>query len=562
MYNFVPKRFSFSMNNSNLTLAIYGIQDLSEDPCPVYVHDHNLTLYENGEIIKHLALERHTRLKYDSRLPGYLYRLLKQEKMLGIRNMDLVFVDNLIGRAFISKEGQIRFEGPLNEGLAGMPEKGYGYFLDKTTDAWVVNHELAHVFSNLPFHGPFKENSLHVHFDGGASKSNFSAWIFREGRLRLLEYHWDLDYLASFFNSNALTFSLVGARREDQNSMPGKFMGYAAYGNYDSKIGFWLEENNYFTGIWGRRKFFFDRVRKDWKKDIGSFDLKHPFLQDIAATFQHIFQRELLKKMEKLKAATGAECLYYSGGSALNIKTNAALLNSGLFRQVFIPPCTNDSGLSIGAGALVEWLKQGYVKHKSPFLNNWFLNVPEVEYSDTDISRIAGILYEGKAVAVINGYGETGPRALGNRSILARADSLHLSDYVSRELKQREWYRPLAPVMLESHLPYFTEDIGAPRLSRYMLTEFNIRPERINELKGVVHVDGTSRIQSLAERAENPFLYDLLKMLEEHYKIRALINTSFNSKGKPLVHTEQDALDETRRMGIKYLVVNGVLKEV
>jgi len=542
-------------------LAIYGIQDLSDDPFPTYVHDHNLTLYKYGDIERYLSLERHSRFKYDSRLPAFLYRILKQEKVLGIPNMDLVFVDNVIGRAFISREGNIRFEAPVNSGLSVMPEEGQGYFLDKSIRAYVVNHELAHVFSNLPFHGPFKENSLHVHFDGGASKSNFSAWIYRDGCIRLLEYHWDLDHLASFFNANALTFSIVGSGREDQNSMPGKFMGYAAYGNYDPKIELWLKENDYFKDIWGKRKIFFDRVSNDWNRDLHSFDRKDPFLQDIAATFQHIFQRELLKKMEKLKENTGAEYLYYSGGSALNIKTNAALVNGGLFRDIFIPPCTNDSGLSIGAGALVEWLKHGYVKQQSPFLNNWFLEARETICSEDDLARIAKILYEGEVIAVMNGYGETGPRALGNRSILARADSRELANYVSQNLKQREWYRPLAPVMQEKHLHHFTNESGPTSLSKYMLTEFKIRSESFAEIEGAVHVDGTSRIQTLSAREENPFLYDLLDILEAQYGIRVLLNTSFNSKGMPLVHTREDAFEEAGKMGIKYLVINGKLEE-
>ncbi len=562
MSNFVIQWFSFSMNSKNLTLAIYGIQDLSSGPWPAYVHDHNLALYKDGDLVKYLALERHTRNKYDSRLPSYIYPLLKQEKILGITNLDLVFVDNVIGRAFISREGHIRFEGPMNDGLSAMPEKGRGYFLDKHIEAYVVNHELAHVFSNLPFYGPFRENSLHVHFDGGASKSNFSAWIFRNGELRLLEYHWDLDDLASFFNANALSFSLVKASRENQNSMPGKFMGYAAYGSYDSRIESWLKRHDYFKDIWGNKKMFFERVRKDWNRDLQDFNLNDSFLQNIAATFQYIFQRELMKKMKELKQLTGAAYLYYSGGSALNIKANAALANSGLFREVFVPPCTNDSGLSIGAGAFVEWLKHGSVQPQSPYLNNWLLNTPVMKHSEDDLKTISKLLFEGEVVAVINGYGEAGPRALGNRSIIARADSKKLSDYVSRGLKQREWYRPVAPVMLGKNLPWFTESLSSGVLSQYMLTEFHIHSDRINELEGVVHVDGTSRIQTINNRTENPFLYDLLVMIETQYDLKALLNTSFNSKGNPLVHTEEDAVEEARSMSINHLVINGKLSKL
>jgi carbamoyltransferase len=550
------------MKKNNLTLALYGIQDLWNSVFPVYLHDHNLTVYRNGEILNYLALERYTRAKYDSRLPIYLYHLLKEGKLLGIKGIDLVFVDSVIGRSFISRQGNIRFEAPLNSELNNRPERGEAYYLDKKREAWTVNHELAHVFTNLPFYGPFKENSLHVHFDGGASKSNFSAWHFTEGKLNLVEYHWDLQWLSSLFNANALTFSLVGAKQENQNSMPGKFMGYAAYGRYHSEIEKWLKANDFFKDIWGRKKYFFDRLYQDWGKNLRNFDQNDPFLQDIAATIQNIFIRELLNKLSSLQRSTGAEYLYYTGGSALNIKANTSILKSGLFRDVFIPPCANDAGLSLGAGALVEWIKHGSVRKQNPYLNNWFLNDYQIKYTWGDLSQVARHLYEGKVVAVINGNGEVGPRALGNRSILARADSEELSRYVSRKLKQREWYRPVAPVMLEKNLSHFTSFNFSTRLSKYMLMDFEILQESVSEIKGAVHVDGTSRIQTISEYSQNPFLFDLLSLLEKDYGLRVLLNTSFNAKGRPVVHTIKDAYDEAGKMGISYLVVNGRFRRV
>ena len=109
---------------------------------------------------------------------------------------------------------------------------------------------------------------------------------------------------------------------------------------------------------------------------------------------------------------------------------------------------------------------------------------------------------------------------------------------------------------------YFTGKKEVPRISRYMLMEFDIKPERVKELAGVVHVDGTSRIQTLASRDENPFLYDLLHVLQKHYGIRALLNTSFNAKGKPLVHTRADAMQEAREMGMEHFIFNGRLVKI
>ena len=550
------------MDPRKKTLAIYGIRDIDDKPFPVMIHDHNISLFQNGSILKNIQLERVTRRKYDYRLPEYLNELLRQEKLLGQSDFDLVFVDHVYGRAFQNNKGNIRFEAPLNNKLRTQPELGVCYFIDGIKEAYAINHELAHVFSNLPFTGEFRENSLHVHFDGGASKSNFSAWVFKGGKMHLVEYHWDLKYLSSLFNANALNFSIIGAKKHDQNSMPGKYMGFASYGEYDSKIEQWLKENNFFHSIWKNKQLFFNQLKKDWNVDLKSFDQKNCFIQNITATIQHIFERELIHKLKELKTQTQAEYLYYSGGSALNIKANTHLIKSKLFNDVFVPPCTNDSGLSIGAGAFVEWKKHGKVNIHSPYLNNWGLNSGDYSFDNTHIEAVASCLLSGKVVGVCNGFGESGPRALGNRSILALANSKQLADYVSMKLKGREWYRPIAPVMLLKNFEYLTGEQNNYSLAKYMLMDFQIIPEKQKEIEGVVHVDGTSRIQIIEERTQNPYIFDLLTYLDKAKGIKALINTSFNAKGRPIVHTEKDALKESKEMGLDFVVLNGKLVSV
>jgi carbamoyltransferase len=550
------------MKKRNKTLAVYGIHDVDNKAYPVMIHDHNVSLLHNGEILKHIQLERITRKKYDHRLPFYLYELLAKEDMLGDEETDLVFVDHVIGRAFQNNRGNIRFEAPLTNELKNIPEAGICYYLDRRKEAYAVNHELAHVYSNLPFTGEFTENSLHVHFDGGASKSNFSAWVFKNGRMNLLEHHWDLNYLSSLFNSNALNFSIIGAKQPDQNSMPGKFMGYASYGTYDPRIEHWLKRNDYFQSIWKNKQYFFYKLKEDWNITLKSFDQRNEFIQNIAATVQHIFQRQLFYKLKELKDRTQAKYLYYSGGSALNIKANTYLCESGLFKDIYIPPCTNDSGLSIGAGALVEWMKHGKVKKHGPYLNNWQLKEQPISYDQGVIEAVSAHLLKGRVIGVCNGFGESGPRALGNRSILALAGLKEKADYVSRSLKGREWYRPIAPVMLSKNLEHFTDSTEFSSLAKYMLRDFHIKPEKTKEIEGVVHVDGTSRVQVIEERVENPFIYDLLTYLDQNHQVKALINTSFNAKGRPIVHSEQDALEEAKEMGLELVVLNGRLMQL
>ena len=543
------------MNGEKATLGIYGIQDRLDTKYPQYVHDHNLALIENGSVKKYLQLERVSGIKRDNKLYYHLPQLIKESKLVNA-DFDVVFVDNVVGRAFISSNGQIRFEAPPSYRLTKDYEKGKLWWFDREIDGYVLNHELAHIFSCLPFFGDFKENSLLVHFDGGASLSNFSAWIYKMGKIVPVEHHWELKNFTSLYNANALTFGIMGATIEDQNSVPGKLMGYAALGSYNEEIDFWLRQNNWFEDSWGKRSVFFEKVKADFGLDLKSFDQHNTFLQDVVATIQELFMRETLLKLDDLNTLTGCKNLYYTGGCALNIHANSAIVESQLFDNVFIPPCPDDSGLALGAAAFGEWKKGNTVKKHSPFLNNWGIDSPAFDYTTEDVRQVAMLIIEGKVVGICNGYGEAGPRALGNRSLLSLPTKA-LAHKVSVEHKQREWYRPVAPVMLDKNAAYFTGQKTVHPLTRYMLLDLKIPEEKQHEIPGVIHANGTARIQTISSKEENPFLFELLSFLDEQHNIKALINTSFNAKGEPIVHTANDAITAARKMGIDAVVVNG-----
>ena len=546
------------MDPAKATLAIYGIQDRDEYEHPFYVHDHNLCLMQNGKVRDFLQLERITRRKRDNRLHELLPTILRGKKLPG-EPFDVVFVDNVVGRAFLSRQGNVRFEAPLSRQLACGAEAGRCWWFGREVSAWALNHELAHLFSCLPFFGMFKENSLLVHFDGGASLSNFSAWLFKEGKLINLLAHWDYRYLTSIFNANALVFGVIGAKMAEQNSVPGKMMGLAGHGRYREELEHWLRNHRFFEDIWGKKSIFFRQVQKDWHIELKSFDQKHPFILDCMATLHELFVRETVRIFKDLQQQTGARQLYYAGGCALNIVANTRIVREKLFDEVYIPPCTEDSGLALGAAAFVEWKKHGRVERHSSYLNNWDLPGGGMNFTWEDVDDVARVLSDGRVLGVCNGFGEAGPRALGNRSLLCLADKKSLARKVSMECKGREWYRPVAPVMLEKNARYFTGQDSIHPLSRYMLLDFDILPERQAELAGAVHVDGTSRIQTLFVREDNPWLWDLLTRLDERYRVKALINTSFNRRGEPIVHTPEDALAAAREMKIDGVVINAKL---
>lgn len=548
------------MNEGKATLGIYAIQDRLDTTCPQYVHDHNLALSEDGTIKKFLQLERITGIKRDNKLYVHLPQIIKDAGMEN-SDFDVVFVDNMVGRSFISANGQIRFEAPLNFRLTKEIEKGKLWWFDREIDGYVLNHELAHIFSCLPFYGEFEENSLLVHFDGGASLSNFSAWMYRMGKIIPVEHHWELKNFTSLYNANALTFGIIGATIEEQNSVPEKLMGFAALGNYNEDIDFWLRQNNWFENIWGKQSHFFEKAKADFGIDLKSFDQRNTFLQDIAATVQELFMREILLKLDDLFTLTGCKNLYYTGSCALNIHTNSAIVESHLFDNVFIPPCPDDSGLAIGAAAYGEWKKEHTFKRHTPFLNNWGIENNQTNYSNDDLNQAAQLLIEGKVIGVSNGWGEVGSRALGNRSLLALPTKA-LANKVSVDHKQREWYRPVVPVMLEKNACYFTGQTTIHQLTRYMLLDIKIPENKQQEIPGVIHANGTARIQTIFSKEDNPYLYDLLILLDEKHGVKALINTSFNTKGYPMVHTEEEALKAASEMGIDAVVVNGGIKLV
>jgi len=161
------------------TLSIYGIQDRFSG-LPFHVHDHNICLMQDGEIITYLQLERYTRQKYDNRLPAFIEEIIDNKIIDLPDEFDLVNVNSFVGSCFISKNGRLRFESNKPQEITSGTFKANAYFQkDKQVgleiNSYLVSHELAHIASNMPFFGEFKENSLLVHFDGGASLGNFSA---------------------------------------------------------------------------------------------------------------------------------------------------------------------------------------------------------------------------------------------------------------------------------------------------------------------------------------------------------------------------------------------------
>jgi len=545
-----------------ITVGLYGIADPAPGPRPNFTHDHGIALVRDGRVITVVQLERYTGLKYDNRLPDYICELLSRYLPAG-EPVRFASVNSFAGSTFASRDGNLRIEPEehveVSDALAPAQVRWRPDGVSRRhADGWVVCHELAHLASLLPFVGRFEPGSLLAHIDGGASESACSFWTTDGERLRLLESSWPrLKTPVNNFNASPLVRAILGLSPADHLAMPGKLMGYAGHGAPDGATTRWLADHGWFSEYEGREAAILDAVNHHFGTRYGHFDLRLREFKTIAACIQASFEEEVTSAIAEAQRRTGAHTLYLAGGAALNIPTNARL--ERLFEQVHVPPCTNDSGLALGAAAWVEYLDRHELPIHGPFLNTF--DVPTEPPTSADVARAARLLADGKIIGVCTGAAEIGPRALGHRSLLARADSAPLRRRLSEVIKRREWYRPVAPVLCEeSARELLGEDVVRSPLSRYMLGAYPVRPGSKAPLSGVLHEDGTVRPQVVrADDEDNHLLHDLLSMLLHDHGVAALVNTSFNGAGRPIVHRRDEAAATARAMKLDALMVDGSL---
>ena len=308
----------------------------------------------------------------------------------------------------------------------------------------------------------------------------------------------------------------------------------------------------------GRMEKLFGQPRKP-HSEITKRDM------DLAYAMQHRFEQIVFHLLNRLYAHVPVDHLAIAGGCALNSVANGKLFDMTPFRRTYIQPAAGDEGLAIGA-ALHTYhsvLKQTR-RHE---LNNAYLGP---EFSDSRIQRAlesAGLEYRpmersallvtvaeqiaaGNVVGWFQGRMEWGPRALGNRSIVAHPGLPNMKDILNARIKHREWFRPFAPsIMAEYQNEYFEHDHPSP----FMLHVYKIRPEKRQALCAVNHVDDTGRLQTVT-REENPLYYDLISAFHRKTGIPVILNTSFN-ENEPIVCTPEEAIDCFQRTRMDVLAI-------
>ena len=333
-----------------------------------------------------------------------------------------------------------------------------------------------------------------------------SIWVGNGDKITAIEKH---NYPFSFGLFYSAFTQLVGLKPNEEEYI---MMGMAAYGDpykYLDKV------EKYFSAI-NNQKYNFHKGIDDWGQEITEVDKF-----DIAASAQMVYERRLLEFMKYAKEKTGKKNLVFMGGCALNASANTLLW--GLFDMIWIMPNPGDAGSSLGAAAA---LYGKHVEWEGPYLGH------DLGGKYPVIPILAG-LFKDKIVAVATGRAEYGPRALGNRSILADPRDPDIKDKVNL-IKKRELFRPFAPVVMEEYAhEWFDMDYTSPYMQ---YTPVCRKPDII---PSVVHADGTSRVQTVNAK-QHPGLYEVLRMFHQSTGVPVLLNTSLNIKGQPLLNDEND----------------------
>ena len=308
------------------------------------------------------------------------------------------------------------------------------------------------------------------------------------------------------------------------------------------------------AGLSRAKEFYeFDKLSQRTKRVPELLKQHH----DLAASVQKYLEEELLSLVLRAKEMTGSSNLCMAGGVAMNCVANSIVENSGIFQNIHLQPACEDNGIAIGS-ALAHQGEQ--VEFQSPYLGPAFnddeiakilsLNGIVSELSDDISEDAAHLLAEGNIIGWFQGGLEYGPRALGNRSIIAHPTIKGMHKKVSAA-KRRELWRPFGPSVLNKSGPMLFDNFVP---SPYMLRSFSVKPEWREKLTAVVHVDGSTRPQTVTD-SSNPRYYKLISNFAKLTGIPAILNTSFNDDREPIVCTPDDALKTFYTTGLDVLVL-------
>jgi len=573
------------MNKKQIYLGIAGVNS----------HDSAAALIINGDIIAAAEEERFTRVKHTGSFPYHSIEYCLREAGITQNDVDCVayFMNpklRLIPTLkFNVATAYSRFIHILNhQGIQGVINSAQKAW--EVEQAIVIGHRLTKDYARK------YENAKFVavdHHDAHAA-SAFYASPFQNSSVLTVDLvgEWDTT---RFYKGNGNTIEKMASIQFPHslgklyqmftkflgfapNSDEYKVMGLAAYGtnrlvNYFERL-YSLTPDGLFK-LNNDKLLFCKGIRPEWDErivdELGQPRQKDDQLtqnhKDIAFALQHSAEQILLHLVKNVVQRSGDRKICIAGGVALNALANQRIRESGLVDEIFIQPASHDAGTAIGAAlhcffhdnpnAERHEMTTSYLgpKYSNTELELVVENSPFVKTEGNQaIKQTIDSLITGKVVGLFQGRMEFGPRALGNRSILADPRTAEMKEKMNAKVKFREDFRPFAPVVLEERVrDYFALGINSP----FMTQTFTATDRAWKEIPATIHQDGTARIQTVS-KVSNPLLYKIIQLFETETGVPVLMNTSFNVAGEPIVCSPKDALNTFTHSGIDCLLMEDI----
>jgi len=580
-----------------------------------YYHDSSAVLLKDGKIVAASDEERFSRIKHDSSFPENAIEFCLNYTNITSKDLDYVvfhekpFIkfERIIKSVLVTYPKSAKLFSDLSKNW--LKEKLWiklkiSEFLNIPEDRILFSkHHLSHAASSF-FCSPFKEAAF-LTIDGvgewatttlGVGKSNFEE--DNKNNLTILK---TIDFPHSIGLLYSVFTAFLGFK---VNNGEYKVMGMSAYGkpNYQDKIyklidlnkdgSFKLNMkyfsyhystkysfNNNFIKLFGKprekdQKFILNKNNEETISDIGMEDGKR--FADIAASIQRVTEDALIKIANHLHAITNQDNLCLAGGVSLNCVANYKILKNTPFKNIYIQPAAGDSGAALGA-ALYVWhcleknrrryiLTDAYLGKKytaeeiEKFLKENNINYKTYEKEAELFNYITDAIIEQKIVGYFRGKSEWGPRALGNRSILADPRNIKMKQVLNEKIKFRESFRPFAPSVLAEKADDFFDikSISEKTPLQFMLYTVPVKKKEL--IPAVTHINGMSRIQ-IVNKNSNPSYYSLIENFYSKTSIPLLINTSLNLKGEPIANSPKDAYSIFKKSGLDILVLEDYVLE-
>lgn len=545
-------------------------QDLRKFSYGRICHDASAVLLDDGKVVAAIEEERLSRLKHTGKLPVNAVRFCLDS--YGVKYSD---IDKFV---FSTREQEVDLGYRMNYALyndlnyeydkdifCDVVYQSYGMKLRRESLSF-VEHHISHASSAYYMSG--FDRSLILTIDGASSEGFAGYVISADGdSFNVLDRVGNMDSLGALYIA---VIRLIGYLPHDEY----KVMGLAPYGNPSKfrdvfKKVYTLLPDGKFQINWLNYMVLYNYISPRGKSE--PFTQEH---KDLAATLQEALEDIVLHVLEHYRKITGHTKLCMAGGVAHNCSMNGKILYSGLFDKVFVQPAAHDAGTALGAALYVSKMLKPQIKlprlqhlywgtdtgdnNKIHNLLRRWEGFISFEKKDDIVETTARLIADGFVMGWVQGKSEFGPRALGNRSILADPRPSENKTIINAMVKKREGYRPFAPSVMEEYLSDFYEVPQSEAPLSFMNFVLQTKGDKWDILGAVTHVDGSARVQTVSKETNSKY-WSLINEFRKLTGIPIVLNTSFNNNAEPIIDSEEDAIICFLTTKINYLVIGDYL---